>query len=142
MWQMHKIYSTEKACLKALFYLIDADIECRCNHSKGFYNGKNYTKSCISCKRRYRPTYNTLFHNVRFGLPKAIHLYLEVRQGTELSSIKLAQKYRLRQGTVSKFIRKIKADPHPHLLELLLETRTKEELKNTIALKKFLQQIK
>jgi hypothetical protein len=40
------------------------------------------------------------------------------------------------------FIRKIKAVPHPHLLELLLETRAKEELKNTIALKMFVQQIK
>jgi len=136
MWQIHKIYSTEKACLRALYYLIDENIKCKCNHSKGFYNCKNYNLSCVSCKRRYRPTYNTLFHNVRFGLPKAIHLFLEVKKGTELSSIKLAQKYQLRQGTVSSFIRKIKNDPNAHLISSLCEVKTQKLLDNRIALKR------
>ena len=50
----------------------------RCGHEKYCKGHKKYDRRCTSCGYIESPTANTLFHNVKFSLQKALFMvYLE-----------------------------------------------------------------
>ena len=60
------------------------------------------------CKKRYKSTYNTLFHNVRFGLLKAFHIYIEVNyEEPQPKASVLAKRYKLTYKTAYIFKKKV-----------------------------------
>ena len=70
---------------------------------------KNYIFRCKKCKSKISVTYDTIFHDVRFGLLKAFRIVLEYHEfNYSLSSIKIAKKYNITQKTAWKFLDKIK----------------------------------
>ena len=77
-----------------------------------FYTAiKNFEKSCKKCKTRYKTTYKTLFHNVRFGLLKAFHIYIDfVYKKPQPKASELARRYNLTHKTVFYFKQKIIKD--------------------------------
>ncbi len=75
------------------------------------YYIKNFEKTCKKCKTRYKTTYNTLFHNVRFGLLKAFHIYIEVvYREPQPKASELARRYNLTYKTAYNFKQKIIKD--------------------------------
>ena len=64
-----------------------------------------------NCKTRYKTTYNTLFHNVRFGLLKAFHIYIEVvYEKPQPKASELARRHNLTYKTAYNFKQKVIKD--------------------------------
>ena len=88
------------------------------------YYIKNFEKTCKKCKTRYKTTYNTLFHNVRFGLLKAFHIYIEVvYREPQPKASELARRYNLTYKTAYNFKQKIIKDFGFMNLECLFEKK-------------------
>ena len=65
-------------------------------------------KSCKKCKTRYKTTYKTLFHNVRIGLLKAFHIYIDViYEQPQPKASELARRYNLTYKTAYNFKKKV-----------------------------------
>ena len=79
-----------------------------CIRDRFYTTIKNFEKSCKKCKTRYKTTYNTLFHNVRFGLLKAFHIYIDVvYKKPQPKASELARKYNLTYKTSYNFKQKV-----------------------------------
>lgn len=115
-------------CLKFLY--INNQIK-TCDSCEGveFYRVRDFENSfkiiCKTCKKKISPTKNTLFDNVRFGLVKAFHIYIEVKLNKKnISSVEIANRYNLTQKTAWKFLSKIKNST----IKYPVETYLKEEI--------------
>ena len=98
--------SIEKCYIPLLSYEVNTCVKCG---SKQFYKTiLGFEKVCKKCKKRYKNTYNTLFHNVRFGLLKAFHIYIEVNyEEPQPKASVLAKRYKLTYKTAYVFKKKV-----------------------------------
>ena len=101
--------SIEKSYLPLLNYEVKTCV--RCSNEEFYTTIKNFERACKKCKTRYKTTYNTLFHNVRFGLLKAFHIYIEVvYEKPQPKASELARKHNLTYKTAYNFKQKVIKD--------------------------------
>lgn len=80
----------------------------KCGNNEFYHTIKNYEKSCKKCKTRHKTTYKTLFHNIRFGLLKAFHFYIDVvYEKPQPKTSELARRYNLTYKTAYNFKKKV-----------------------------------
>ena len=108
--RLKKKFNTKEKCYTSLkTFEVKKCHKCK---SVGFYDTiYNYEKTCIDCKTKYRTTFNTLFHNVRFGLVKAFHIYIDIvyEQPQPKASL-IAKRYNLTYKTAHTFKSKVIAN--------------------------------
>ena len=105
--QLKKAFSSIERCyLPLLNYEVKTCI--KCGNEKFYTTIKNFEKACKKCKTRYKTTYNTLFHNVRFGLLKAFHIYIDVvYEKPQPKASELARRHNLTYKTAYNFKQKV-----------------------------------
>ena len=105
--QLKKSFSSiEKCYFPLLIYEVNTCV--KCDNEEFYTTIKNFEKACKKCKTRYKTTYNTLFHNVRFGLLKAFHIYIEVvYEKPEPKASELAKRHNLTYKTAYNFKQKV-----------------------------------
>jgi hypothetical protein len=108
--QLKKSFSSIKKChLPLLNYEVKTCV--KCGNEKFYTTIKNFEKACKKCKTRYKTTYNTLFHNVRFGLLKAFHIYIEVvYEEPQPKASELAKRHNLTYKTAYNFKQRVIKD--------------------------------
>jgi hypothetical protein len=108
--QLKKVFSSIERCyLPLLNYEVKTCI--KCGNEKFYTTIKNFEKACKKCKTRYKTTYNTLFHNVRFGLLKAFHIYIEVvYEEPQPKASELAKRHNLTYKTAYNFKQRVIKD--------------------------------
>jgi len=80
----------------------------KCDNKKFYTSIEKFEKTCKNCKTRYKITFNTLFHNVRFGLLKAFHIYIEIiYKKPQPRASELARRYNLTYKTAYNFKNKV-----------------------------------
>ena len=80
----------------------------RCGHSGWARVGDSFHRKCNRCKHIESPTAGTLFHKLKFPLPKAFLLIFLVSTSKKgISSYELARRLSLRQATFYFFKRKV-----------------------------------
>lgn len=80
----------------------------KCGNTKSMNSADKYVKKCTKCTFPESVTAYTLFHGVRFPLPKAFYLtYLFFRAGQELNITKTAELIGVRKNTCSLFRTKV-----------------------------------
>ena len=83
----------------------------KCGNKKFYTSIEKFEKTCKNCKTRYKITFNTLFHNVRFGLLKAFHIYIEIiYEKPQPKASELARRHNLTYKTAYNFKQKVKKD--------------------------------
>lgn len=98
--------SIERCYLPLLNYEVKTCV--RCSNEEFYTTIKNFEKVCKKCKTRYKTTYNTLFHNVRFGLLKAFHIYIDVvYEKPQPKASELARRHNLTYKTAYNFKQKV-----------------------------------
>ncbi|MDG1811876.1 MAG: hypothetical protein P8H13_08055 [Polaribacter sp.] len=119
--KLKKIFSRiEKCYLPLLNY--ELEICVKCGNKKFYTTIKNFEKSCTKCKTRYKTTHNTLFHNVRFGLLKAFHIYIDVvYEKPQPKASELARSYNLTYKTAYNFKQKVTMDKGSINLDVYLK---------------------
>ena len=108
--QLKKSFSSIQKChLHLLNYEVKTCV--KCGNEEFYTTIKNFEKACKKCKTRYKTTYNTLFHNVRFGLLKAFHIYIDVvYEEPQPKASELARRYDLTYKTAYNFKQKVTMD--------------------------------
>ena len=130
--------SIEKCYLPLLNYEVKICKKCENNEFYTIIN--NFEKTCKKCKTRYKTTYNTVFHNVRFGLLKAFHIYIDViYEEPQPKASELARRYNLTYKTAYKFKQKIIKDFDTINLDVYLK---KNRLSDEEKLLRFFEEIK
>ena len=130
--------SIEKSYLPLLNYEVKTCI--KCGNEKFYTTIKNFEKACKKCKTRYKTTYNTLFHNIRFGLLKAFHIYIEVvYEKPQPKASELARRHNLTYKTAYNFKQKVIKDFSFMNLENYLK---KNKLSNEEKLMRFIEEMK
>ena len=134
--QLKKVFSSIERCyLPLLNYEVKTCI--KCGNEKFNTTIKNFEKACKKCKTRYKTTYNTLFHNVRFGLLKAFHIYIEVvYEKPQPKASELARRHNLTYKTAYNFKQKVIKDFSFMNLENYLK---KNKLSNEEKLMRFIE---
>ena len=105
--KLKKVFNTKEKCYTALMpFEVKKCPKCK---SEEFYNTiYNYEKTCRNCKTKYRTTFNTLFHNVRFGLVKAFHIYIDMLyKNPSPKASKISNRYKLTYKTAHTFKSKV-----------------------------------
>ena len=98
---------------KCLIYLSDLKWEngfvCKkCGHTHYCAGNASHSRQCTSCRYVESPTAQTLFHQVKFELPKAFRLFYFVSINKKgITSTELSRKLNLRQKTCWSFKRKV-----------------------------------
>ena len=137
--QLKKAFSNIERCyLPLLNYEVKTCI--KCGNEKFYTTIKNFEKACKKCKTRYKTTYNTLFHNVRFGLLKAFHIYIEVvYEKPQPKASELAKRHNLTYKTAYNFKQKVITKFGFMELESYLR---KNKLSNEEKLMRFIEEMK
>ena len=137
--QLKKAFSSIERCyLPLLNYEVKTCV--KCGNEKFYTTIKNFEKACKKCKTRYKTTYNTLFHNVRFGLLKAFHIYIEVvYEKPQPKASELARRHNLTYKTAYNFKQKVIKDFSFMNLENYLK---KNKLSNEEKLMRFIEEMK
>lgn len=100
------INSIDKCYQPLLKFEIDNCI--KCGNCEFYIIIENYEKTCKKCKTRCKTTYSTLFHNIRFGLLKAFHLYIDILfEEPQANTSDLAKRYNLTYKTTNRFKQKV-----------------------------------
>lgn len=101
-----KFNSIEKCYIPLLKYEVKKCVKCG---SEEFYcTIKNFEKSCKKCKTRHKNTRETLFHNTRFGLLKAFHIFIDVvYEVPQPKASELERRYKLSYKTAYNFKKKV-----------------------------------
>lgn len=136
--QLKKSFSSIQKChLHLLNYEVKTCI--KCGNEEFYTTIKNFEKSCKKCKTRYKTTYNTLFHNVRFGLLKAFHIYIDVvYEEPQPKASELARRYDLTYKTAYNFKQKVTMDNGSINLDVYLK---KNRLSDEEKLFRFIEKI-
>jgi hypothetical protein len=136
--QLKKSFSSiEKCYFPLLIYEVNTCV--KCDNEEFYTTIKNFEKACKKCKTRYKTTYNTLFHNVRFGLLKAFHIYIEVvYEKPEPKASELAKRHNLTYKTAYNFKQKVIKDFGFMNLESYLK---KNKLSNEEKLLRYFEEI-
>jgi hypothetical protein len=137
--QLKKSFSSiEKCYFPLLNYEVNTCV--KCDNEEFYTTIKNFEKACKKCKTRYKTSYNTLFHNVRFGLLKAFHIYIEVvYEKPQPKASELAKRHNLTYKTAYNFKQKVIKDFGFMNLESYLK---KNKLSNEEKLMRFIEEIK
>ena len=137
--QLKKVFSSIERCyLPLLNYEVKVCV--KCGNEEFYTTIKNFEKACKKCKTRYKTTYNTLFHNVRFGLLKAFHIYIEVvYEKPQPKASELARRHNLTYKTAYNFKQKVIKDFSFMNLENYLK---KNKLSNEEKLMRFIEEMK
>ena len=137
--QLKKSFSSIQKChLHLLNYEVKTCV--KCGNEEFYTTIKNFEKACKKCKTRYKTTYNTLFHNVRFGLLKAFHIYIDVvYEEPQPKASELAIRYDLTYKTAYNFKQKVVRDFGFMNLECYLK---KNKLSDEEKLLKYFEEIK
>ena len=137
--QLKKVFSSIERCyLPLLNYEVKTCI--KCGNEKFYTTIKNFEKACKKCKTRYKTTYNTLFHNVRFGLLKAFHIYIEVvYEKPQPKASELARRHNLTYKTAYNFKQKVIKDFSTINLDAYLK---KNRLNDEEKLLKYFEEVK
>lgn len=135
-----KRFKTKRDCLNALDNLYNEKYTCKKCSGKEFYKAKDYKDTfkliCKSCKTIILPTVYTPLHNVRFGLLKAFHIYIEIKYNDIIpKSTYLAKKYNITQKTAWTFKKRV---IESNWYIDLSEYSDKNQLTNLDNLRKFL----
>lgn len=130
-------------CLKFLYTNNRIKI-CESCEGKDFYRVTDFENTfkiiCKTCKKKISPTKNTLFDNVRFGLVKAFHIYIEVMLcEKDFSSVEIAFRYNITQKTAWKFLRKIKNTDIKYPVDIYMKEET---LDNEVKLLNYISMLK
>jgi hypothetical protein len=133
---LKKIFNSELECLQVLYINRIEPIICGKCGSSQFYNSKDFNKSyitiCTKCKTKRKATYDSIFHNVRFGLVKAMHIYIDLKYGdNKLRAQEIVELYGLTYKTSWNFKKKVEDTTEE--LDLLRYSKN-EDLKNETAL--------
>ena len=128
---LKKIFNSELECLQVLYINRVEPIICGKCESSQFYKNKDFNKSYISickkCKTKRKATYDSIFHNIRFGLVKAMHIYIDLKYGDDKLKVQeIAELYELTYKTSWNFKKKVEDTTKE--LDLLRYSK-KEELK-------------
>ena len=108
--ELSELYSKKENCLMFLYGLHKELLNCvDCNKAE-FYHSKEYVRVCSICKKKYSPTYNTVFHNVRFGIVCAFQIYIYITYSrTKVTSVEVSKKYGITQKTAWSFMKKLES---------------------------------
>ncbi len=122
------MFNNDINCLKFL-YTNNQIKTCDSCEGKDFYRVTDFENTfkiiCKTCKKKISPTKNTLFDNVRFGLVKAFHIYIEVTLNEkDFSSVEIAFRYNITQKTAWKFLKKIKNTAIKYPIERHIKEKT------------------
>jgi len=136
--ELKKSFSSIQKCyLPLLNYEVKTCV--KCGNEEFYTTIKNFEKSCKKCKTRYKTTYKTLFHNVRFGLLKAFHIYIDVvYEEPQPKASELARRYDLTYKTAYNFKQKVIMDNCSINLEVYLK---KNRLSDEEKLFRFIEKI-
>jgi len=105
--KLKKSFSSIERCYLPLLNF-DLKTCVKCGNKEFYTTIKNFEKSCKKCKTRYKTTYKTLFHNVRIGLLKAFHIYIDVLyEKPQPKASELARRYNLTYKTAYNFKKKV-----------------------------------
>ena len=133
----NKFDSIEKCYIPLLSYEVNTCAKCGCD--KFYTTIEDFEKACKKCKMRYKNTYKTMFHNVRFGLLKAFHFYIDVvYDEPQPKATELAKRYELTYKTSYNFKQKILKDFGFMNLEVYL---SKNRLSDETKLVKYFKKI-
>ena len=137
--ELKKLFSSIQKCyLPLLNYEVKTCV--KCGNEEFYTTIKNFEKSCKKCKTRYKTTYKTLFHNVRFGLLKAFHFYIDVvYEKPQPKASELARRYNLTYKTAYNFKQKVTMDNGSINLDVYLK---KNRLSDEEKLLKYFEEIK
>jgi len=137
--ELKKSFSNIRKCyLPLLNYEVKTCV--KCDNEEFYTTIKNFEKACKKCKTRYKTTYNTLFHNVRFGLLKAFHIYIEVvYEKPQPKASELAKRHNLTYKTAYNFKQKVITKFGFMELESYLR---KNKLSNEEKLMRFIEEMK
>ncbi len=121
--EFSKIYPDEEACYKFLSDLKwSKGYECiKCGNTHYFNGHQLYSRRCSKCNYEESVTTNTIFHNSRIPINKALYLlFLVYSSNGKISSHKLSELLNIRQSTCWAYSDKFKK---------VMESR-KKDLKN------------
>jgi hypothetical protein len=137
--QLKKSFSSIKKChIPLLNYEVKTCV--KCDNEEFYTTIKKFEKTCKKCKSRYKTTYNTLFHNVRFGLLKAFHIYIEVvYEKPQPKASELARRHNLTYKTAYNFKQKVIKDFSTINLDTYLK---KNRLNDEKKLFKYFEEVK
>ena len=137
--QLKKSFNSIKKCYLPLLNY-EVKICKKCENKKFYTIINNFEKTCKKCKTRFKTTYNTVFHNVRFGLLKAFHIYIDViYEEPQPKASELARRYNLTYKTAYKFKQKVIKDFDTINLDVYLK---KNRLSDEEKLLRFFEEIK
>lgn len=116
MSKVYRILSTEKEVLEFVTVEFKQNPFCsKCNDEEAeLKESRNYTstfeKFCTICKKKYKPTFNTPFHDVRFGLVKAylIYRYYKKTPKRKHNILHLSKKLNITYKSAHRFYSSIK----------------------------------
>lgn len=105
--KLKRLFNSIHKCYQPLLkFEIDNCI--KCGNCEFYIIIENYEKTCKKCKTRCKTTYSTIFHNIRFGLLKAFHLYIDILfEEPQPNSSELAKRYNLTFKTTNRFKQKV-----------------------------------
>ena len=137
--ELKKSFSSIRKCYLPL---LNCEVKTcvKCDNEEFYTTIKNFEKVCKKCKTRYKTTYNTLFHNVRFGLLKAFHIYIEVvYEKPQPKASELARRHNLTYKTAYNFKQKVIKDFSTINLDAYLK---KNRLNDEEKLLKYFEEVK
>jgi len=104
------LYPDELSCYRFLEKVKEQNgFECyKCGNKKHSKGAQKFSKRCTRCGYNESVTANTLFHAVKFPLPKAFYLTYLTHSGKNLDTLeKLSERLGLRLNTVWAFRQKV-----------------------------------
>ena len=103
-------YGTEQGCKEHLYKLKwETGYSCRrCGHSKSIKGATRFHQRCQRCKYDESSTAHTLFHKIKFPLPKAFTIIYQLSTMKKgMSSCEIARQFNIHQETARCFRLKV-----------------------------------
>ncbi len=105
-----KIYSDDESCLKFLSELKwpnDVYTCSKCRNTKYCEGREEYSRRCTRCSYDESPTFNTIFHKLKFPLIKAFYILFLTSNNTTITGQELSNLLDLRRQTCTEFKKKV-----------------------------------
>jgi hypothetical protein len=114
--KVYKILSTEKEVLEFVTTEFKQNSFCpNCDNENALLkesrnHSSTFEKFCPICKSKFKPTKNTPFHDVRFGLVKAymIYRYYKKTPKREHNILRLSKKFNITYKSTHRFYSAVK----------------------------------
>jgi hypothetical protein len=106
-----KLISTRQCKKILLSYKYTFEFKCNCGNEEEPLNLINYELACGKCKKKYSATNGTIFHNLRFGLLKAMRIcQKEYNSSFTSKSSEISIEFKITLKSSRLFLRKIRAN--------------------------------